>query len=221
MGKFTTLTIHIDGAARGNPGPAAYGFIIYHDGKPILEEKGRLGVATNNVAEYTALIKALQKAAALGASTVLIRSDSELLIKQMNGQYRVRNENLRPLYEEARALREEFDSVTFTHVLREQNREADRLCNEALDEPAPEKNSPAPARRVRKSKAAAADPAILDESWHAAWAAAERVLREAAHAWAADGPELLAPADVLDQIIGILQKRGFVTRPDRGPEEPA
>src|SRR5207253_10930089 len=90
MAEPGLLTINIDGAARGNPGPAAYAYVIARDGQPVLEEAGCLGTATNNVAEYTALVKALERAVELGGKRVLIRSDSELLVKQMSGESRVK-----------------------------------------------------------------------------------------------------------------------------------
>src|SRR5437870_5310540 len=95
------LVIHIDGAARGNPGPAAYAFVIEQPGAPTIEEAGRLGSATNNIAEYTALVKVLERLAALPAQRLRIYSDSELLVKQMTGEYRVKNEDLKALSDEA------------------------------------------------------------------------------------------------------------------------
>lgn len=129
------LTINIDGGSRGNPGPAAYGcYIQYEDGPP-LELKGKLGRTTNNVAEYHGLIRALEKAVELGADEVHIRADSELLVRQMTGVYRVKNENILPLYQAAQSLVSRLGKVHFRHVYREQNTHADRLCNEALDDP--------------------------------------------------------------------------------------
>src|SRR3954467_14446378 len=116
-----TATIHIDGASRGNPGDAAYAVVIaLPDGK-VVEESGVLGKETNNVAEYTALLKALEKAKHLGLRRLRIHSDSELLVKQVNGEYRVKNDDLKWLYDEARTLMKDFASVTLTHVRREQN----------------------------------------------------------------------------------------------------
>jgi ribonuclease HI len=126
-------TIHIDGAARGNPGPAAYAVVVARPGQPVVEEAGTLGTATNNVAEYTALVNALHLAAELGLKKLDIFSDSELLVKQMAGEYRVKHPDLQPLYQEASGLRKGFDAVRITHVRREQNKRADALCNEALD----------------------------------------------------------------------------------------
>ena len=118
MGEPSTFTIHIDGAARGNPGPAAFAYVIERDGEPPIEDKGCLGTSTNNQAEYTALVKVLERAAQLQARRLLIHSDSELLVKQMNGVYRVKNEDLRQLYEQAKRLAAQFERVTLRHVLR-------------------------------------------------------------------------------------------------------
>ena len=129
----TTATVHIDGAARGNPGPAAYALVLRRPGLPPIEESETIGKATNNVAEYTALVRALEVAAEAGVRELSVFSDSELLVKQMNGEYRVKNADLQDLYAEAQKLRKRFDRVMLTHVRRAQNPDADRLCNEALD----------------------------------------------------------------------------------------
>jgi len=130
-----TWTIFTDGGSRGNPGPAAYGVYIEH-GAEIIELKGFIPHCTNNVAEYNGLLHALRWAVATGIGTLHIRADSELLVKQMKGVYRVKNEGLLPLVEEAKALVRQIGRVTFEHVRREFNKEADRLCNEAMDEAA-------------------------------------------------------------------------------------
>jgi ribonuclease HI len=124
---------HIDGGARGNPGRAGYGVRIECDGE-IVELKEALGVTTNNVAEYRGLLAALAWAAAHGVSRFIVRSDSELLVKQMRGEYRVKNEGLKPLSAGARRLIAEIGDVRFEHVRREQNKDADRLANEAMDD---------------------------------------------------------------------------------------
>jgi ribonuclease HI len=129
------LTINIDGGSRGNPGPAAYGCYLQPEGEPVIELKGKLGRTTNNVAEYHGLIRALEKAIELGADDVHIRADSELLVRQMTGAYRVKNSNIIPLYQAAQSLIKRLGNVRFQHVYREQNSQADRLCNEALDDP--------------------------------------------------------------------------------------
>src|SRR5215218_7144913 len=128
-----TPTMHIDGAARGNPGPAAYAVVIARPGLPPVEEADTLGSATNNVAEYTALVAGLERAADLGLKRLAVFSDSELLVKQMNGEYRVRHPDLLPLYSDAKDLLKEFDAVSIAHVRRGQNARADALCNQALD----------------------------------------------------------------------------------------
>jgi ribonuclease HI len=129
---------YVDGGSRGNPGPAGYGVHIEREDGTIAELKKSLGLATNNVAEYSGLIAALRWAAAHGISKLHIRADSELLVKQMRGEYRVKSPGLQPLYEQARALTRQIGDVTFEHVRREFNRDADRLANEAMDEAAAE-----------------------------------------------------------------------------------
>ena len=131
-----TATANIDGGSRGNPGPAGYGVRVEREDGSIVELKEALPLATNNVAEYSGLLAALRWATDNGISTLHIRSDSELLVKQMNGQYRVKNPGLQPLYEEARSMARRVGRVTFEHVRREFNKDADRLANEAMDEAA-------------------------------------------------------------------------------------
>jgi ribonuclease HI len=127
-------TANIDGGSRGNPGPAGYGVRIEQADGTIVELKEFLGSCTNNVAEYNGLLAALRWSAEHNVSPLLVRSDSELLIKQMRGEYRVKNPGLQPLYEEARSLIRRIGRVTFEHVRRESNKEADRLANEAMDQ---------------------------------------------------------------------------------------
>lgn len=128
------LVIHIDGGSRGNPGDAAFGVYVESSAGQVTELYGFLGRATNNVAEYEALLHALRHALARGAKSVALFSDSELVVRQMSGQYKVKHPDMIPLYQEARALWRRFERVTFAHVRREQNRDADRLVNLALDE---------------------------------------------------------------------------------------
>jgi ribonuclease HI len=129
------IVAYIDGGARGNPGPAGYGVRIQAaDGTVLDELHGGLGIATNNVAEYNGLLAALQWAVDNNVSRVQIRADSELLVKQMRGEYKVKNPGLRPLYVRARLLVGELDDVKFEHVRREFNAEADRLSNLGMDE---------------------------------------------------------------------------------------
>jgi ribonuclease HI len=123
-----------DGGARGNPGPAAYGYVLEAEDGTVLAAHGeRIGVATNNVAEYRALIAGLEKAAELQIGELEVISDSELLVKQMTGEYRVKNDALRELSLEASRLARRIGRVTYRAVRREHNELADRLVNEALD----------------------------------------------------------------------------------------
>ena len=126
---------NIDGGSRGNPGPAAYGVVIRDGrGEIVAKLKKYIGRMTNNVAEYYGLIAAMDYAQSHGIRALRIESDSELLVKQMRGQYKVKSEDLRPLFERAQKMSKAFDSFRIEHVYREQNREADALANEALDE---------------------------------------------------------------------------------------
>jgi probable phosphoglycerate mutase len=125
-----------DGGARGNPGPAAFGYVLEAEDGTVLAAHGeQIGVATNNVAEYRALIAGLEKALELGLDDVEVVSDSELLVKQMTGEYRVKNEALKELSLEAARLARRIGEVSYTAVRREHNELADRLVNEALDAP--------------------------------------------------------------------------------------
>jgi ribonuclease HI len=128
------LTIYTDGAARGNPGPAAIGAVIKDDKSDIVASISRcLGVTTNNQAEYRAIIAALEKAIGLGARQVVLYSDSELVVKQINGQYKVKHAALRPLYMEVVRLAGALESFKIAHIPREKNAAADALANKALD----------------------------------------------------------------------------------------
>ena len=123
-----------DGGARGNPGPAASAFVLEAEDGTVLEARGTaIGIATNNVAEYRALVDGLRRASELGVNELEVVSDSELIVKQMRGEYRVKNEALRALHREAGALADGMKRVNYTAVRREQNELADRLVNEALD----------------------------------------------------------------------------------------
>jgi probable phosphoglycerate mutase len=125
-----------DGGARGNPGPAAYGYVLEADDGTVLAAHGeKIGTATNNVAEYRALIAGLEKALELHVDEVEVVSDSELLVKQMTGEYRVKNEALRELSLDASQLARRLRKVSYKAVRREHNELADRLVNEALDRP--------------------------------------------------------------------------------------
>jgi len=128
------LTIYVDGASRGNPGPAAVGVVIKDEkGITTLKASSSIGRATNNQAEYTALIMALQEAKRLRASHLEIRTDSQLMAQQITGNYRVRNAHIRPLFEQAMQLLTTFQHCSIDHIPRDLNSEADALANEALD----------------------------------------------------------------------------------------
>jgi ribonuclease HI len=128
------LIVACDGAARGNPGPAGIGVqITTEDGAVVAEIAKGIGEATNNVAEYTAAIEGLARAQELGARTVTLRSDSQLLVNQLTGRYRVKTPHLQPLHRRVRSLMAGFDRVSVEHVRRELNTEADGLANEGVD----------------------------------------------------------------------------------------
>jgi probable phosphoglycerate mutase len=123
-----------DGGARGNPGPAAYGYVLQAEDGTVLDARGEaIGVATNNVAEYRALVAGLEQAVKAGVSELEVVSDSELMVKQMRGDYRIKNEALRALSLQAAELARRLGRVRYTAVRREHNELADRLVNEALD----------------------------------------------------------------------------------------
>jgi probable phosphoglycerate mutase len=129
-----TLTLHFDGGSRGNPGPAGCGSVVAaEDGTPLAAVGKFLGTMTNNQAEYHGLINALEKAAELGGKQVLVIGDSELVIKQMKGQYRVKNEKLKPLYQRALDAAAKFEKVQYDHARRDKNQMADGLANKAMD----------------------------------------------------------------------------------------
>jgi ribonuclease HI len=132
------LVLHVDGGARGNPGPAAVGVVLEQpDGALVDELSERIGVATNNVAEYRAVLRGLERAAALGAREVEIIGDSELVARQLSGAYKVKHPAMRPLYDQTIAALGQFDRWQIRTVPRAQNAHADRLVNAALDGPAP------------------------------------------------------------------------------------
>ena len=147
--------VNIDGGSRGNPGPAAYGVLIRDPrGQVVAKLKKYIGRMTNNVAEYYGLIAALDYAQTHGIRALRVESDSELLVKQMRGQYKVKSGDLQPLFERAKKMSQGFESFRIDHVYREQNREADALANEALDETAgPVPGVPAPKAQTGDAKA--------------------------------------------------------------------
>jgi probable phosphoglycerate mutase len=140
------IIANIDGGARGNPGPAGWGAVVRDAGGAVVAElSGSLPHATNNVAEYTGLLETLRWCQANGAADVHIRSDSQLLVQQMRGVYKVKNEGLKPLHAQARLLAYRIGNVTFEHVRREHNKDADRLANAAMDDAATRSGGAAPA----------------------------------------------------------------------------
>lgn len=129
------LVVNVDGGARGNPGPAAIAAVVQGQGGEVLEELGeRIGHATNNVAEYKALLLGIERAVALGASELELVGDSELVVRQVKGEYKVKDATLRQLHAEVKRALRDFERWSIRHVRRAQNAEADRLVNEALDD---------------------------------------------------------------------------------------
>lgn len=166
-------TIHIDGGSRGNPGPASYAVVLERPGLPVHEECDTLGQTTNNIAEYSALVRALEIAQELSLKSLTIYSDSELLVKQMRGEYKVKNEDLKELFDEAKILCRHFEQVNLIHVRRDKNKRADQLCNLALD------GSPKP-----RSGQASSPPAPLEPLTPFT---GEQVLAKWANFWASNG----------------------------------
>jgi ribonuclease HI len=201
-----TWTIFTDGGSRGNPGPAGYAYVIKPPGQPDIEVKCYLGKTTNNIAEYTGMLKALEHARQLGAKKLVVNSDSELMVKQMNGIYRVKNEGLLPLYTKASQLRKQFDNVTFKHVYRDQNAHADALCNEAMDDRSPlpdeielEINAAKPVND-RVVTTVSASPVESTPTMQAL-----ALLRQSARRWAEGDPDDPAPDDVLNRILEMVR----------------
>ena len=132
--KYKKLTIYTDGGARNNPGPAGIGCVLYNENKKIIKEISEyIGETTNNQAEYKACLRAMEEAKKLGAEELAFFLDSELVVKQLNREYKVKNKELAPLFMKIYNLSQQFKKVTFSHVRREFNKEADALVNEAID----------------------------------------------------------------------------------------
>jgi ribonuclease HI len=212
--------MHIDGAARGNPGPAAYAVILQVPGQPPMIQAAPIGIATNNVAEYTALLEGLRLAAMQKVSRLEVFSDSELLVKQLQGHYRVRHPELQRLYQAVQELLPQFEQVKFVHVRREQNAQADRLANAALDgqlpPPAatPPTNSaatsslvssptkPAPNPTAPTPSVSPTDPTLPPAAYHDILT----ILHSAAQTWATQGLTSLSVDQVWDQIHSVLEE---------------
>jgi ribonuclease HI len=134
LGKGANLVLQFDGGSRGNPGPAGIGVSLNdEDGTPVYELGEFLGRCTNNVAEYTALVRGLTAALKLGAAKLTVRSDSELVVRQINGVYKVKSPDLKPLYQQAVHIMDKIGNVKVEHVYRESNSRADELANMAMD----------------------------------------------------------------------------------------
>lgn len=211
-----SASMHIDGASRGNPGRAAYAVVLARPGQPVVEEAEVIGTASNNVAEYTALVEGLRLAEELGVKRLSVFSDSELMVKQMNGVYRVKNPELLQLYQEAKRGAAKLENVIITHVRREQNSRADALCNLALDgklrteSPASTaqgevaEHSP---RAASASDTAPSDARVRDD--------ALAILESAAQAWSNGGPGALPVEYVWEQLWSILEEGGVLKKPKK------
>ncbi|HEX5412916.1 MAG TPA: ribonuclease HI family protein [Terriglobia bacterium] len=159
-GNTQPITAHIDGGSRGNPGPAAYAVVVSsQDGTRLASFSRYLGHATNNVAEYEGLLAALDYALEHKYRRLKVITDSELLARQMNGRYQVRNPNLQVLHHRAQEMIAQFDAFRIEHVRREHNREADRLANEAMDAALKDK-------KARPAPAATSDPLRATATYH-------------------------------------------------------
>ncbi|MBA4191402.1 MAG: ribonuclease HI [Planctomycetaceae bacterium] len=204
-----TATMHIDGASRGNPGPASYAVVLARPGEPVVEEADVIGKATNNVAEYTALVQGLELAAELGVKKLAVFSDSELMVKQMNGEYKVKHPDMIPLYQEAKQLLAAFEKFTITHVRREQNKRADEIGNDALDG-RPRKRGQDPgepgvlAPGVSSVKPAAPTPSVTTTD-ATVRADALVILQSAAQAWATQGLKAVPVEAVWEQLWSVLE----------------
>jgi ribonuclease HI len=217
-----TATMHIDGASRGNPGPAAYAIVLARPGMPVVEEADTIGKATNNVAEYTALVEGLRLATELGVKKLSVFSDSELMVKQMDGLYRVKNPELLDLYNEAKRLAGNFEKLTITHVRREQNARADAIGNDALDGKPRKRGSPPLAAEERKERAntssshrtshqereqAPSDARVREE--------ALMILRSTAEVWASRGPDAVPAEAVWEQLWSVMEEAGVLKKPKK------
>jgi ribonuclease HI len=204
-----TATMHIDGASRGNPGPASYAVVLARPGLPVVEEADVIGKATNNVAEYSALVQGLALAAELGVKKLSVFSDSELMVKQMNGEYKVKHPDMLPLYQEAKQLLVAFEKFTITHVRREQNKRADEIGNDALDG-RPRKRGQPPgefemsATGVSSSAPKAPTPSVTTTDTNVRDDAIA-ILLSAAQAWSAKGLKAVPVEAVWEQLWSVLE----------------
>jgi len=186
------VTVYTDGASRGNPGPAAIAYVIHSEGIATVEYCEAIGAATNNFAEYTAMIRALDAASQLGARRVTLHSDSELMVRQMLGEYRVKHPDILPLYEKASEQVESFDRVQFVHVPRAHNAQADRLCNLALDGGRNPKSRNSSSPPADGGDEVTAPPGVI------------ALLEWARGVWTSDQAAELTPDDVWRQLHALL-----------------
>jgi ribonuclease HI len=199
-------TIFTDGAARGNPGPAAAAYVIRRPGSPPIEYAEKLGTATNNVAEYTALIMAVERAAELGLRRIEVFSDSELMVKQFRGEYAVKNAELRDLHAEARQLARHFDVLKLSHVRRAENRRADELCNAVLDGRPPD----GPRDRVGKASSPSAARPQRNLGVDEQAVACLRAALSAASASAGGGAAVPTAEVLWEQLWSVLEDGGVL-----------
>ena len=203
--KWGCVTAYCDGGSRGNPGPAGYGVFVADEGGAALAELSEfLGVKTNNFAEYSALLAALGWALTNGAGELRVVADSELMVKQMKGQYQVKSPELRPLYDEAKRRAARLERFEIQHVLRGKNKEADRLANEAMDQGTGRgaAGRPAPSRPQAASKLPAARPTPVQSP------AARATQPSIAHRAAAAAPSG-ATGELPSEVTGFV-KNGVV-----------
>jgi ribonuclease HI len=193
---------HIDGGSRGNPGPGAYAFVLKEDSTGAIEERSFfLKHATNNFAEYTALIEVMKFALQLGYTHLKVHSDSELIVKQMNGEYKVRNADMIVFYQNAQELTKKFTALTIEHVRREFNKRADQLCNEEMDRVLePNKTKPKKIKTTKPSRTEEPD-LLADDSPRGR---ALLLIQSAAEAWQNGSDVQPLDTQLLDQLTRLL-----------------
>lgn len=194
---------YIDGGSRGNPGPAAFAFTLTEPatGK-VIEHKENMGTATNNVAEYSALVEVLEQASAAGFTDLTVRSDSELLVKQMLGQYKVKSPDLIDCYRISKQLSQGFASFTIEHVRREHNKRADELVNQAMDEAL---GSGAKKKKADKAPKESALDIPMEMEDNSPEGKALTLIRSAADAWQQGEPVEPLASDLMVKLKGMLK----------------
>jgi ribonuclease HI len=219
MSSDGVFTIHTDGGARGNPGPAAYAYVIERPGAPDIEVAERLGNQTNNFAEYTALLRALEHAKRLGARRLDIRSDSDLMVNQLKGSFKVKHPGLIPLHKKAKELWDDFEHVDIRHIRREYNTRADALYNAALDGDERPPTLTPDVRAAATVDAATVVPASAKKRGNvtASVDAPDKVHKQAvaylssqAEYWAEGDPDHPDPQEVWEHLWKLLKDAGAV-----------